>query len=462
MRRLLLSALLLVVAAQAHAQSDAARVTLDRLFASRDFAGQGAGVGTWQDASHTTTFKRNAAGGVDLVRMTVATGETETLVTSAQMTPAGAAEPLEVEDYAFNADEKALLLYVNSQRVWRDNTRGDYWLLDRASGRLRQLGGPDAAPSSLMFATFSPDGSEVAYVREHNLYAEDARTGAITALTTDGSTTVINGTFDWVYEEEFGLQNGFRWSPDGAQIAYWRLDAGGVRDFLMINDTDSLYSFTIPVQYPKAGETNSAAKIGVVAATGGPTRWFTLSDDERNHYPARMDWAASSTELVIQHLDRPQQRNELLLADTRTMTTRPILVETDAAWTDAIDDVVWFDDGRHVTWISDRDGWKRVYVVARDGTGLRAVTPAGMDVLSVLQIDTQGGWIYYTTAPPEAATQRILQRTKIDGTRTERLTPQSEPGSHRYDLSPGARFAVHSWSHFGDPPRTELVRLPEP
>ena len=460
MRRLLLFSLSLLVAAQASAQSDASRVTLDRLFASRDFAGRGAGVGTWEDAAHTTTFKRNAAGGVDLVRMTVATGETEPLVTAAEMTPAGAAEPLPVEDVAWNADKTALLLYTNSARVWRDNTRGDYWLLDRASGRLRQLGGPDAAPSSLMFATFSPDGRRVAYVRDHNLYVEDDATGAITALTTDGSETTINGTFDWVYEEEFGLQNGFRWSPDGAQIAYWRLDASGVRDFLLINDTDSLYSFTKPVQYPKAGETNSAARVGVVAATGGPTRWFHLSDDERNHYPARMDWADSSTELVIQHLDRPQQRNELLLADTRTMTTRPILIETDAAWTDAIDDVVWFDEGRHVTWISDRDGWKRVYVLNRDGSGLHAVTPAGMDVLSVLQIDTQGGWIYYMSAPPEAATQRILQRTRIDGSATERLTPASEPGTHRYDLSPGAEFAVHSWSHFGDPPRTELVRLP--
>ncbi len=467
MRRLLLVTLSLLLAAPISAQPDPSRLTLDRIFVSRDFAAQGGGVGRWQDATHTTTLRPNAAGGVDLVRVSVATGDAETLVTPARMTPAGANQQLRVEDYAFNSDETALLLYTNSRRVWRQNTRGDYWILDRASGRLRQLGGPDAAPSSLMFATFSPDGGRVAYVRDHNLYVEDARTGAITALTTDGSSTIINGTFDWVYEEEFGLQNGFRWSPDGAQIAYWRLDASGVRDFLLINDTDSLYSFTIPIQYPKAGQTNSAAKIGVVPSTGGPTRWFHLSDDERNHYPARMDWASSSTELVIQHLDRPQQRNELLLADTRTMTTRPILIEMDTAWTDAINDVVWFDDGRHVTWISDRDGWKRVYVIARGpapaqagGTGLRAVTPAGLDVLSVLQIDTAGGWIYYMAAPAEAATQRILQRTRIDGTRTERLTPASQPGTHRYDISPGARFAVHSWSRFGDPPRTELIRLP--
>ena len=453
--RFALVALVLVIA-PASAQGDPSLVTLDRLFASRDFAGEGAGV-RWEDATHTTGLER----GVGIVRTDVASGRRETLVTEAQLTPAGASTPLQVQDFEWSADGRRLLIYTNSARVWRANTRGDYWLLDRDAGTLRQLGGPDAVPSTLMFATFSPDGRRVAYVREHNLYVEDAAINAITALTTDGSDTVINGTFDWVYEEEFGLRNGFRWSPDGAQIAYWRLDASGVRDFLMINDTDSLYSFTVPVQYPKAGQTNSAARIGVVPSSGGATRWFTLSDDERNHYPARMEWAGSPTELVIQHLDRPQQRNEVLLADTRTMTTRPLLVETDDAWTDAVDDLVWFDDGKRFTWLSDRDGWQRLYVGNRTGGEVQAVTPAGFDVLSVLQIDTDGGWIYFRAAPQGGPnTQRVLYRTRLDGSRTERLTPDDEPGTHSYQLSPGAAFAVHSWSRFGDPPRTEMVRLP--
>ena len=452
----LLAALVAAPAVAQEASGDASRVTLERLFNSRDFAGERSGGFRWQDAEHTTGFGENG----DLVRTHVTSGEQDVLVTAAQMTPEGADEPLAVEDYTFSDDGQRVLLYTNSRRVWRANTRGDYWVLDLGTGDLRQLGG-DAPESSLMFATFSPSGDRVAYVSEHDLYVEDAASGAITPLTTDGSETIINGTFDWVYEEEFGLRNGFRWSPDGEHIAYWRLDASGVRDFLMINNTDSLYSYTIPVQYPKAGTTNSAAKIGVVPASGGATRWFRLSDDERNHYPARMDWAASSTELVIQHLDRLQQRNEVLLANIETMEAAPILVETDDAWTDAVDDLVWFDDGEHFTWVSDRDGWNRVYVVSRDGSEMRPITPEGRDAISVYQVDTDGGWVY-TLGAPEAGpnTQRVLYRSRLDGSGTERLTPEDAPGWHSYALSPGARFAVHSVSRFDDPGRTELVRLP--
>ena len=155
-----------------------------------------------------------------------------------------------------------------------------------------------------MFAKFSPQGDRVAYVRDNNLYVEDANDGLVTRLTQDGSRTTINGTTDWVYEEELSLRDAYRWSPDGTRIAYWQLDASGVRDFLMINSTDSLYSFTIPVQYPKVGTTNSAARVGVVSANGGTTRWFAVPGDARNNYIARMEWAPDSKQVVIQHLNR--------------------------------------------------------------------------------------------------------------------------------------------------------------
>src|SRR5688500_18013574 len=332
-------------AAAAAQQGDPARITLDRLFGTPDFAPKFFGPARWIEngAAYTTLEDSEATKDAqDIVRYDAATGTRQVLVPASRLVPPGAAQPLDIEDYSWSPDARLLLVFTNSEKVWRDNTRGDFWLLDMGSGALRKLGG-DAPPSTLMFATFSPDGSRVAYVRQNNLYVETLADSRITALTNDGSRTIINGTFDWVYEEELGLQNGFRWSPDGSRIAYWQLDASGVRDFNLINNTDSLYSFVVPVQYPKAGTTNSSGRAGVVPAAGGATRWLDVPGDPRNHYIARLEWAASSAEVILQHLNRLQNTNTVMLGDAASGRVRTALVERDSAWLDVVDDWKWLD-----------------------------------------------------------------------------------------------------------------------
>ncbi len=436
-------------------------LTLDRLFASRDFASDRFGPARWlADGGYTTLEPSTApSGGTDIVRYDPATGNRTILVSAAKLVPQGRSQALDVEDYNWSPDGKRLLVYTNSKRVWRQNTRGDYWVLDLAGGALRQLGG-DAPASTLMFAKFSPDGGRVGYVRQNNLYVEDVASGHITQLTTDGSRTTINGTFDWVYEEELDDRDGWRWSPDGTKIAYWQLDASGVRDFLLIDDTDSLYSFTKAVQYPKAGTTNSAAKVGVVAAGGGATTWFQVPGDPRNNYIARLDWAASSSEVAIQHLNRLQNTLELMLGDAATGSIRTVLTERDSAWTDIVDDLVWLEGGKRFTWVSERDGWRRVYVVSRDGKTVQPISPAGVDALSIT-IDEKGGWLYYIASPDNAG-QRYLWRIALSGKgQAQRLTPANEPGWHSYDLSPDCRYAFHTLSRFDEPPTIDLVALPK-
>ena len=360
------------------------------------------------------------------------------MVAARQLVPPGADAPLDVEEYAWSPDGKKALIFTNTQPVWRLNTRGDYWVLDREGGKLRKLGGANAKPSTLMFAKFSPDGGRVAYVRENNLYVEDLASGAITALTTDGSRTLINGTFDWVYEEELMnyYADGWRWSPDGSSIAFWQLNADSVKNFHLINYTDSLYSKVIPIQYPKVGETNSAARVGVVSAAGGPVRWLEIAGDPRNHYIARMDWAASSSEVILQRLNRLQNRDEVMLGDAKTGKVRTVLLEQDSTWVDVVDDVVWLDDGKSFTWVSDRDGWNHVYVVSRDGKKVRLVTQGDYDVLDVQGIDPKSGWLYYI-ASPENPVQRYLFRSRLDGKgKPERLSPARESGTHAYDVAP--------------------------
>ena len=409
-------------------------------------------------------------GGRALVRYDAASGKRDLWVPASRLVPKGDSVPLKVEDYSVSPDGKQLLVFTNSQKVWRENTRGDFWALDLASGRLHQLGGPGAKPSTLMFAKFSPDGGRVAYVRENNLYVEDLADGRITQLTSDGSRTTINGTFDWVYEEELSLRDGFRWSPDGRRIAYWQLDASGVRDFLLINDTDSLYSFTIPVQYPKTGTTNSAGRVGVVSAAGGNTVWLQVPGDPRNNYIARMDWAASSDEIVLQHLNRLQNTNDVMLGDASTGRVRSILVERDSAWTEVVNDLRWVDGGKSFTWISERDGWRHLYVVSRDGRKMRLATKGSFDLHNpgsafgqpfVTGVDSAKGWIYYT-ASPENATQLYLYRSRLDGRgKPDRITPKDQPGYHLYRISRDGRWAIHTHSSFGTPPVVDVVSLPD-
>ena len=254
--------------------------------------------------------------------------------------------------------------------------------------------------------------------------------------------------------------DGWRWSPDGASVAYWQLNADSVKNFNLINNTDSLYSRVISVQYPKVGETNSAARVGVVSATGGATRWLEIEGDPRNHYIARMEWAASSNEVILQRLNRLQNRNEVMLGEAKTGKVRTVLVEQDSTWVDLVDDLVWLEDGKSFTWVSERDGWKHVYVVSRDGKRTRLVTKGDYDVLQIKGIDPKGGWLYYV-ASPDNPVQRYLFRTRLDGKgKPERLSPAREGGTHTYDVSPSYKYAIETYSSFGNPPIIRLVRLP--
>jgi dipeptidyl-peptidase-4 len=453
-------------------QADSSLLSLDRIFNSPEFAPEQLGPVRWlHNAAAYVRLEADSTtpNGRSLVRYDAATGKREVWVAANRLIPQGDSMPLAVEYYEVSPDGSQLLVFTNSQKVWRENTRGDFWAFDLASGRLRKLGG-DAKPSTLMFAKFAPDGRRVAYVRENNLYVENLADGKIIQLTDDGSRTIINGTFDWVYEEELSLRDGFRWSPDGRRIAYWQLDASGVRDFLLINNTDSLYSFTIPVQYPKTGTTNSAARVGVVSATGGSTTWLGVPGDPRNNYIARMEWAANSDEVVIQQLNRLQNTNNVMLGNAGTGQVRSVLVERDSAWTDVVNDLRWVDGGKSFTWISERDGWRHLYVVSRDGKKLRLVTKEPFDLHSpgsafgetlVTGVDSARGWIYYT-ASPENATQLYLYRSRLDGKgKAERLTPKNQPGYHLYRISGDGRWALHTYSTFSTPPVVDLVSLPD-
>jgi dipeptidyl-peptidase-4 len=435
---------------------------LRRLYASRDFSSQSFGPARWMGGGVAYTTVEPSAlvpGAADIVRYETATGARSVLVSARQLIPRGAQTPLDIDDYDWAAGDSLLLVFTNTRKVWRRNTRGDYWVLNRNSGALKKLGGPDAAEATLMYAKFSPRNDRVAYVRRGDIYAERLADGTRTRLTTDADSLHVNGMTDWVYEEEFDLRDAFRWSPDGTKIAYWRFDMTEVRTFILINDTDSLYPFTIPIQYPKTGTPNSAVRAGIVSADGGPTTWIFLPDNLRDNYLPRMEWVGSK-ELVLQRMNRQQNTNRVLLADAVTGGTRPILTERDNAWLDVVDEIEWLPGNARFLWLSERDGWRHVYTVGRDGSRPLLITPGAFDVIDIAAVDNAGGWLYYM-ASPDNATQRYLYRLRLGGGgKPERVTPAGAPGTHSYFVSPDARWAIHTVSRFDTPPTTDLVRLP--
>lgn len=384
--------------------------------------------------------------------------ERKVAISRSLLTPPGKNQPLTVKSFVLSADGTKALLYTNSKKVWRYETRGDYWLADLTSNTLTQIG-KDKPESSLMFAKLSPDASKVAYVSGHNIYVEDIHGQQGKALTADGSDKLINGTFDWVYEEEFDCRDGFRWSPDGTQIAYWQLDARKIKNFLMINNTDSIYPYVIPVEYPKVGENPSACRIGVVNIADAKTSWVNIPGDNIQHYIPRMDWIPNTSDLILQQLNREQNRSNLFVASSRTGAVKNILTETDKAWIDAAPEWQWINSGKEFVWVSEKDGWRHYYRVSKDGKKQTLINKGNYDVIKSTLIDEKSNTFYFLASPANA-TQKYLYKTKLDGTgKLERVTPSIFPGTHNYDLSPNGIFALHTYQTANITPITEWMRL---
>jgi dipeptidyl-peptidase 4 len=447
-------------------ETNVSQLTIDRIFASTEFQDERFGQITWsQTTSSFFTFKpaKSTIGGIrgrDLVRVDCESG-TETVIASSEMlVTAGKKTPIAIDGFSFSNDESKVLIYTNSQRVWRQNTRGDYWLLDLATREFKQLGG-EAAPATMMFAKFSPDANQIAYVRENNIYVQQLSDLRITPLTTDGSPTLINGTSDWVNEEELDLRDCVRWSPDSKSIAFWQFDTTGVPEFTMIDNTSAKYSQTIRFAYPKVGEQNSAGRVGVVRIANrnaSNVQWLEVTGDPREHYVARLEWMPDSEQLILQQFNRLQNANRVMVANAKTGATKLILTETDETWLENENPVQWIKPGEEFLWISERDGWRHAYKASIETGKIECLTPGNLDVIEVEALDAKNGVLYFA-ASPENATQRYLYRVPLSGGEAQRLTPRDQPGTHAYDVAANNAFAVHTFSNFQSPPVSELIRL---
>lgn len=460
-----------VTSVQANAKNiavDESLLTIDRIFADKDFDEERLGQLTWsKNASYYYTFKPKSgeptdgkAKSLDLVRIACESGIAIVIANDLMLIPPSKQEPIAIDGFEFSADETKVLIYTNSQRVWRRNTRGDYWLLDFASREFKRLGG-DGTPATMMFAKFSPDGKQVAYVRDNNLYSQQLSDLKITALTTDGSATLINGTADWVNEEELDLRDGYRWSPDSTAIAFWQFDTTDVPEFTMIDNTSAKYSRAIRFAYPKVGERNSAGRVGVIEVAGPndkKVQWLDVSGDPREHYIARMEWMPDSNQLILQQFNRLQNANRVLIANSKDGTAQLVLTETDGTWLENENPVQWLKPGAEFLWISERDGWRHAYRADVKTGKLECLTPGSFDVIEIEAVDAKNGWLYFA-ASPDNPTQRYLYRVPTAGGEAKRITPMNQSGTHTYDVAPNNEFAVHTYSTMSQPPVSELIRM---
>ena len=354
-------------------------------------------------------------------------------------------------------------------------------MYDFKKNEIQKLG-RNMSSSSLMFAKFSPNERFVAYVSKEktesgirnsstsvNIYLESLDDRTIKKLTSsNGTKKLINGTFDWVYEEEFGCRDGFIFNEDGTRIAFWQIDANQVRDFYMINNTDSIYSYTIPVEYPKVGEDLTPARIGVINLSNAEITWMKIPGEQNKFYLPRMTWMPGRNDLMIQQLNRKQNHSKIYIANANDGSTELLMEEKDDAWVDLRSSwpyqvqAGWkfINNGKEFLYTTEKDGWSHIYRFDITNKTEYLVTKGNYDVVKPLAYDEKNESVYFI-ASPENPTERYLYKTSAKGDgKLIRVTPDILEGSHNYQISTKAKYAFHSFSNYFTRPMQAIVSLP--
>ncbi len=410
---------------------------LRAIFEGREFNARSFRATWLPDGSGYAALERpSEANQRELIRYDAATGERTVLVSLSQLVPPGASEPLAIQSWEFSPDGSWLLLQAEA---------GDYWMLERASGTLREV---EAGRGS----SISPDGGRILYTDQGNLQVYDLGDDRVIPLTRDGaSRSVSNGSAVW--------------SPDGTRVAFVQSDASALRMRSMLIPTDPSYPEVREVRFARVGETIATRRVGVVDADGSEMRWVSIPSPAEGFYLGQVSWAGNSHELLVEQYSRFRDERDFFIADVTTGEVTTIFHESDPAWVIASyrtnAGLEWIGGGDSFLVLSEKGGWRQAYLFSREGREEALLTPGASDIMGRGPVDEASGWFYYI-ASPDNATQRYLYRVRLDGGGVpERVTPADQPGSHNYTFSPNVRWAFHTYSTFDTPPVTELIELPE-
>lgn len=446
--------LFLIAGALALIAQEKKQLTVEDIYGSMKFMGKSLRGAQWlPDGSAFTYLERGSDSESKLnniYRHDIATGEVELIVEGSALGYGG--EPVSMSSYEWSPDQKYLLITGPEKQIWRHSREAPFYLLEIEEKKITALANND---STLQNAKLSPDGSTVAYMLNNNLYVWDIEAGKAEALTSDGSADILNAVFDWVYEEEFGSADAYRWSPDGSKIAFWRLDQTRVKPFHYMLDEMPLYNVVHSVKYPKVGEQNALVQIGVVEVKSGRMKWMDIGN-ETDIYIPRIDWANSPDKLIIQRLNRKQNKMELLMVDVNSGKSQVIVTDSNPdGWVDVTDDLTILKNSDQFLWTSEQSGYRHIYLYDYSGNLVRQLTSGEWEVSAIDGVDEINGWVYFN-AQKETPIENHIYRVKIDGSDMQKIS--DSPGWHTAEFAPDYRHFIDYASNVSTPTQVLLYK----
>lgn len=356
---------------------------------------------------------------------------------------------IDISNYSFSPDESKLLFSVDGESIYRHSAVANYFIYDLKTGKTQELSGAGRQ----MFATFSPGGNQVAFVRDNNLFIKDLVSGKETQVTTDGKINEIkNGWADWVYEEEFSKPDYFEWNADGSKLAYVRFDETRVKEYTFDTYHNNLYPDKVTFKYPKAGEDNSILSVHIFDLASSATTKVDIGT-ETDIYIPRIHWTSDRNTLSLQRMNRLQNKLELLYANASDGSTKAVLTEESKTYIDVTDDLTFLPNNKGFIWSSEKDNYNHLYHYDANGKLVKQITSGNWDVISFEGYDEKTNTLYYISTE-RGQINRDLYSIKLDGSAKKRLS--TADGSTSAEFSTGLKFYVSTWSDANTPPVYEL------
>jgi len=446
---LCLMAVLLAVSLQITASADTGKpaLTLESIFSGPEFVSEAMENVQWSvDGSRFTFTRKNPDNGLlDIYEHEIDSGKNTLLISSDELVYDS--KPVEMSGYQWSQDRRFLLISGPRTRTWDSVIEGPWYIHDTQSHVTTALADGSTA---LRNVYLSPNGTNVGYVLDNDLYVADLLGGKVLAVTTDGSADIFNGIFDYS-GTEFGFVDAWHWSPDGSKIAFWRLDATDVKIYYIIDELGK-YPEVHPMKYPNTGERHAINHIGVYNLRSGKTKWMDIGDNTDDYIP-RIDWTRSSDTLSIQRLTRNHELLDVLLADVESGESRVVFSETDPAWIDITEDLMFFKNQDRFVWTSEKSGYRHAYLYDYKGNE-KQLTSGDWAIMSLIALDETGGWLYFYAKKDSLIDQHVY-RVALDGSEVQKLS--GNPGWYEWSFSPDRRHAIETYSNASTPPRISLI-----